>query len=184
MARPALIHGATGYKRGCRCDPCRIGKTEEMRRYIAMVRARDGKSPTQKYRPAKNMKCDWCGAPVRSWAGRASDGLILCTPHRKAKRDSEAERDWIGRTERLAIYERDGWVCQLCTGPVDREAPATSDWAPSLDHIEPRSFALIPDHSARNLRTAHRWCNSARGTGDFTPELAREAKARAAQRAA
>jgi hypothetical protein len=44
----------------------------------------------------------------------------------------------------------------MSTDPLD-------DWAPSLDHIEPQSWALIPDHSPANLRLAHRWCNSVRG---------------------
>lgn len=68
--------------------------------------------------------------------------------------------------DRLAIYERDGWVCQLCMEPTDRDLMSTdprNDWAPSLDHIEPQSHALIPDHSPANLRLAHRWCNSVRG---------------------
>jgi 5-methylcytosine-specific restriction endonuclease McrA len=33
----------------------------------------------------------------------------------------------------------------------------------TLDHIIPQSHMLIPDHSDRNLRLAHRSCNSARG---------------------
>lgn len=72
----------------------------------------------------------------------------------------------IAMRDRLAIYERDGWTCQLCSEAVDRDLMATdplNDWAPSLDHIEPQSWALIPDHSPKNLRLAHRWCNSVRG---------------------
>ena len=33
----------------------------------------------------------------------------------------------------------------------------------TLDHIVPRSLALIADDSPANLRLAHRSCNSARG---------------------
>lgn len=153
------------YGRGCRCDDCRAAKAAELRAYAAKVKARDGVSLRSKYRRKKNMTCAWCGAPVRSRAGRARDGLILCTRHRKEKRDAEAERDWISRRDRLAIYERDNWTCQLCGEPVDRQAHYLDDWAPTLDHIVPRSAALVPDHSPRNLRTAHRWCNSVRGDG-------------------
>lgn len=79
----------------------------------------------------------------------------------------KAHRAWkIALRDRLAIYERDGWTCQICTEPVDRDLMTTDpggNWAPSLDHIEPQSWALIPDHSPENLRLAHRWCNSVRG---------------------
>lgn len=67
--------------------------------------------------------------------------------------------------ERLAIYERDKWECQLCGTETSR----TYDWAdplsPTLDHIIPQSTQLIPDHSPSNLRLAHLLCNSARGDG-------------------
>ncbi|WP_433651042.1 HNH endonuclease [Micromonospora zamorensis] len=142
-----------------------------MRKYAAKVRERDGVSLTQRYRPAKNVTCDWCAAPVRSNSGRARDGLVLCQRHRTKKRDSEAEREWISRRDRLAIYERDGWICQLCFEPVDREAYHLDDWAPSLDHIIPRSHMLIPDHSPSNLRLAHRWCNAVRGDGTYHGDL-------------
>lgn len=70
---------------------------------------------------------------------------------------------------RRAIYERDGWTCQLCFGPVDPELHYLDDWAGSLDHIIPQSHTLIPDHSEGNLRLVHRWCNSVRsdGRGDW-----------------
>lgn len=72
----------------------------------------------------------------------------------------------IALRDRLAIYDRDSWTCQLCLEPVDRDLMTTNpldNWAPSLDHIEPQSWSLIADHSPSNLRLAHRWCNSVRG---------------------
>lgn len=46
-------HGKSGYRRGCRCDECREGARLDMKQYTAKVKARDGVSPTQKYRPKK-----------------------------------------------------------------------------------------------------------------------------------
>ena len=64
----------------------------------------------------------------------------------------------------MAIYERDGWLCQLCGEPVDIDADLQrDDAAPSLDHIIPRSLQTVPDHSDDNLRLAHRGCNARRG---------------------
>lgn len=70
---------------------------------------------------------------------------------------------WIAPADRVAIYERDGWTCQLCGKPVDLAVHHLHRDAPSLDHVEPQSLALIPNHDPSNLRTAHRGCNSARG---------------------
>lgn len=64
---------------------------------------------------------------------------------------------------RQSIYERDDWICQLCTEPVDRNLNPQDLWAASLDHIVCQSWTLIPDHSPSNLRLAHRMCNSIRG---------------------
>lgn len=70
----------------------------------------------------------------------------------------------VSPERRLAIYERDGWTCQLCGEAIDRAAdPQRDDAAPSLDHIVPRSHQLVPDHSDANLRLAHRGCNARRG---------------------
>jgi hypothetical protein len=66
---------------------------------------------------------------------------------------------------RASIYERDGWICQICFFPVDRAAHYRSNWAPSLDHIVPQSLMLVPDHSPGNLRLSHLLCNSLRGDG-------------------
>lgn len=43
-------HGATGYKRGCRCDACKDGKAAEQRRTNRLFRERNGYSLPSKYR--------------------------------------------------------------------------------------------------------------------------------------
>lgn len=114
--------------------------------------------------------CAWCGQPFTALAGlRARYCSKRCLV--KATKAKHDRRFRVSPRVRLMIYERDGWVCQLCGDPADRDADYLDDWAPSLDHIEPQSFALIPDHSPRNLRTAHRWCNGARGNGTYAADL-------------
>lgn len=76
---------------------------------------------------------------------------------------------WIAESVRISVFERDGWVCQLCGEPTDRLAGPNSDWFPSLDHIVPQSKG--GGHDRDNLRTAHRWCNAVRGAEDFHAEL-------------
>jgi len=112
--------------------------------------------------------CDYCGE-VFTRKGMAS-GYCSTKCRRKDKNVK-----WITSTRRLRLYERDNWTCQLCSEPVDRAADYLDDWAPTLDHIEPQSHALIPDHSDANLRTAHRWCNAVRGDGTYHVDFFEEA---------
>ena len=81
----------------------------------------------------------------------------------KAWRPPAYRHHWISAADRIAIYDRDNWICQLCGERVDPEAPKLSRGYPTLDHIEPVSFALIPNHHPSNLRTACCGCNAARG---------------------
>jgi 5-methylcytosine-specific restriction endonuclease McrA len=64
---------------------------------------------------------------------------------------------------RLSVYERDNYTCQLCNTHVDVTLHYQDLYSATLDHIIPQSHMLIPDHSIKNLRLAHRICNSIRG---------------------
>jgi hypothetical protein len=69
-----------------------------------------------------------------------------------------------GRVERidpLAVYERDGWVCQLCTKPLDRELRHPDPGSPSLDHRIP--LVAGGRHEVANVWTAHLRCNLRKG---------------------
>lgn len=109
-------------------------------------------------------KCAWCAEAFVGLASSATRVPLYCAP-RCAKAAGRARRGRfsVPPSVRLAIYERDQWTCQLCSEPVDRALPPSSMWGATLDHIECQSWALVPDHSAKNLRLAHRWCNSVRG---------------------
>lgn len=118
--------------------------------------------------PPGEAKCRQCRLSGCGTAGSYRRGC-RCPQCRRANVERTSaywegrSRRWIPEAERLAIYERDAWVCQLCDEPVDPQAHFLSGEAPSLDHIEPVSLALIPNHDPSNLRTAHRSCNSSRG---------------------
>lgn len=87
----------------------------------------------------------YCSDRCASAAGKYRRGRFLIPPR-----------------ERLAIYERDGWTCQLCLEPVDPDLGPSDVWAATLDHIVCQSWGDEPGHSPSNLRLAHRWCNSVR----------------------
>lgn len=157
-----LAHGTRRMyrERGCRCEECRAYMATSMRGYVARVRERDGVTPTQKIRPRVTAvrPCAVCGESVTGKATSDAPTHNACRP----------EKFWanaiqISDRDRLAIYERDGWCCQLCGDLVDRTLNAQHRWAATLDHIHPRSLTLFPDDSPENLRLAHRACNSARG---------------------
>lgn len=113
--------------------------------------------------------CLWCGAQFVGIGSQARFCSLKCARGKsKAQRGKKFQ---VSPRFRLAIYERDNWTCQLCFEPIDRDAHYLSAWAPSLDHIEPQSAALIPDHSAANLRLSHMWCNAVRGDGTHHAEL-------------
>jgi 5-methylcytosine-specific restriction endonuclease McrA len=64
----------------------------------------------------------------------------------------------------MEIFERDGWICQLCLEPVDPELPRSNRMGATIDHIIPLSRGGLdgPDH----VQLAHRSCNASKRAGD------------------
>lgn len=127
------VHGSPGmYRNGCRCDVCCAAKAEYMSGYFADHSAVHGEHYSSTWR--RNFKSEHGFWPQSSWA--------------------------IDASTRRAIYERDGWVCQICDGAIDFDATEHADRA-SLDHIVPQSHG--GSHDPSNLRMAHVGCNARRG---------------------
>lgn len=61
----------------------------------------------------------------------------------------------------LTVFERDGWICQLCLTAVDPEIAWPDLWSPELDHIVPLSRG--GEHSYSNTQLAHKICNIKKG---------------------
>jgi len=81
-----------------------------------------------------------------------------------------------------ALCERDGWVCQICFGPVDREIMSRyHPYGMSFDHVIPESAG--GGWTWANLQLAHRGCNVMRGdlSLDEARRFAREILSRLAQ---
>lgn len=131
---------------------------DKMRRYNEAYKAEHGISPTAKYKrlakgkPTVSESCSVCGEAMTNSCFR--EGV---DPAHKRCRGFFVIPDSVRR----AIYERDSWSCHLCGESVDPSALPSSDWYPSLDHVIPRSMGGPDD--PENLKTAHRWCNTARG---------------------
>lgn len=83
---------------------------------------------------------------------------------RRRARKRNAER--VEAVDRLVVFERDGWACQICGEKVDRNAQVPDERAATVDHILP--LARGGDHTYANVQTAHFLCNSLKG--DRVPE--------------
>lgn len=67
----------------------------------------------------------------------------------------------IERFTHAEVFERDGWICQLCGDPTDCTAIFPDPLSPSLDHIVPLSRG--GEHSRANTQCAHLSCNIQKG---------------------
>lgn len=88
--------------------------------------------------------CKWCGSSVWSRA------------YAKRRGDETAKR-----ISALEIYERDGWVCQICGEPIDPDLRAPFVMSKTTDHIVPLSKG--GRHVVGNLQSAHLYCNISKG---------------------
>jgi 5-methylcytosine-specific restriction endonuclease McrA len=89
--------------------------------------------------------------------------LLLPQPQWERRRDVSAYRRAfyagvevefvVGRR----IFERDGWVCQLCGKPIDPDLRGKVPLAQSLDHIIP--ITLGGSHTYKNVQASHYRCN-------------------------
>lgn len=60
------------------------------------------------------------------------------------------------------VFERDEWVCGICSHPINRMVKAPHGMSPSLDHIVP--LARGGAHSYANVQAAHLGCNRLKGS--------------------
>lgn len=153
--RSTFEHGTRkGYReRGCRCDECRAWARSGVAVY--RQRVRESRPADLRRHPGE---CSNCGKFI---IGTTLDNPVcaICRGNRPGYNIR------VSPAVRRAIYERDGWTCQICLEPVDPDTPKNSTWDATLDHITPKSKGGSDD--PENLRLAHRWCNSVRGSLDY-----------------
>lgn len=94
----------------------------------------------------------------REWRAKNPDKVVEWVHKRRALLAGAT----VEPVKRSEIAERDNWRCHICGGKVTRK-----DW--SLDHLVPLSKG--GEHSSRNVRLAHRRCNSRRHDGVLPAQL-------------
>lgn len=81
--------------------------------------------------------------------------------HKNELRRAVLRDAYVADIDRTAIFERDGWICQLCFRPTERAAQVPDLLAPTIDHVIP--LAVGGTHEPANAQCAHYSCNSAKG---------------------
>ena len=71
------------------------------------------------------------------------------------------------RYRREDVFERDGWVCQICGDPVDGSLEHPDPMSATVDHIVP--LALGGADVFANVQLAHFHCNCVKGAREWMP---------------
>jgi 5-methylcytosine-specific restriction endonuclease McrA len=75
-------------------------------------------------------------------------------------------RAW--RRTRLAVLNRDGWICQLCHQRIDPRLRPPNPRSASVHHLDGKVYGDDPTR----LVAAHRLCNLAAGDPTAAPDPA------------
>lgn len=118
----AAVHGASRYKRGCRCDECREANTQRVREYVAR-RAAEGRPVIYRRRNMSRRTCQGCGV---EYSARPDSRGLYCTveccreatrrPPRPSARRRAAERR-LDKAARGTSGGKRVWIqgfCRIC----------------------------------------------------------------------
>ena len=126
--------------------------------------------PHRKSCPSSSCRREHTAKRQREWqaAYREKHGQRHGTArYAEARADHrDARRAWMAGADseefdRIEVFERDGWVCGICTLPVDPDLDYPDPMSRSLDHVIPLSHG--GPHTRANTRCSHLICNARRG---------------------
>jgi 5-methylcytosine-specific restriction endonuclease McrA len=152
----------------CYADACVKEKKQAALRAFHERRVADGRWELQnaKRRKVERHPCADCGQEVwNSHGPRCRDCSQVFA--RMLRRAAGYGID-LDSAARVLVFERDGWICQLCSDPIDPALIWPASLSASVDHRIPLSKCLEhfgPDYvdSADNWQAAHLVCNTAKG---------------------
>ena len=105
-------------------------------------------------------------------------GTLMCHGHarksycskRCENRARHIRRGKRHNIRRVAVFERDFYMCWICNQYCDPLLTVPDRFAATIDHLVPQSFGGT--HDLDNLATAHQHCNSSRGASWSYPMAA------------
>jgi hypothetical protein len=116
-------------------------------------------------RPVRSGVCPHCGRAFETSNSRQRHCTNKCSNRAAHSRRRVVEAGaYVEDVWRSKVYERDGFMCQLCHKPCKMAAVVPHPKAPTLDHIIP--IAAGGTHEYANVQLAHFICNSRKGAGD------------------
>lgn len=123
------------------------------------------------YAQRAGRRCEHCGTPL-DVSVRISQRH--CSPRCTAMANQvirRARRQGLPaeRFSRVAVFERDKWICHICGQPVDPELKGKHPMSASLDHLIPLAVPGSPGHVQCNVALAHLRCNLSK-CGRVRPE--------------
>lgn len=143
----------------CCSDACRAGAVLAYRRAAAAKRRAEIAA-----RPPG--KCHECGSTYPMDNARRRYCSVRCRRRRTWRAASASRRARVAgaaveSVDHMAVFRRDGWVCQMCRCRVSHRANRGADDKATIDHILP--LASGGDHSYANIQTACWKCNREKG---------------------
>ena len=132
--------------------------------------------PNGGHRTTGTATCAECGTTFDTVRGRNTYCGLVCagrsriltqdqnetSQNSRRRRQRERQARMTGTYRRRDIFERDGWLCQLCHKPLGKQ-PYPHPQSPSIDHIIPLSQGGMDKRA--NVQAVHLRCNCAKGAG-------------------
>jgi len=126
---------------------------EERKKYLRDWRGKNHEKALKLTRDWRKTHLEQVKTVTKKWRIANKDKVKFINAARRArKKQAKIERFLV-----VEIYERDGWICQLCKKKVNKKLRYPDPLSPSLDHIVPISNG--GSHTRDNVQLAHYWCN-------------------------
>lgn len=169
-------------RRTAPCDFCTAEFTtsNSLQRFCSEWCSDRGSLRPGTYEARTGRSCPYCGDEIPI---TARINQRFCSTNCQNKQNQEMRRARrrgapAEQTDRIAIFERDGWVCHLCLEPIDPALRNRTPMSASLDHVIPLARPDSPGHVPSNVAASHLRCNMSKGAGTLVgrPEHGRRTR--------